>query len=159
MAKKAKKNEDCIIEIKNRKASFLYKVVEQFEAGISLQGSEIKSIRQGKANLNDAYCTFKGDELYVISLYIAEYEHGGHYNHKPRRDRKLLLKRHELKKLQKKVKEKGFTIVPFRLFINLRGFAKLDIALVQGKRSVDKSKSIKERDIARDMDRQLKRYR
>ncbi len=159
MAKKAKKSEDCILEIKNRKASYLYQFVEEFEAGLSLQGSEIKSIRQGKANLNDAYCSFKGDELYVHNLYIAEYEFGNHYNHKPRRDRKLLLKKNELKKLQKKVKEKGFTIIPFRLFINLRGLAKLDIALVQGKRSVDKSQSIKERDIARDMDRQLKRYR
>ncbi len=159
MAKKAKKSEDCIIEIKNRKASFLYSFIEEFEAGIALQGSEIKSIRQGKANLNDAYCSFKGEELYVHNLYIAEYEHGGHYNHKARRDRKLLLRKHELKKLQKKVKERGFTIIPFRLFVNLKGLAKLDIALVQGKRSVDKSQSIKERDIARDMDRQLKKYR
>jgi len=158
MAKK-KKAEDSIIEIKNKKASYLYLFLDTFEAGIQLTGTEIKSIRMGKANLNDAYCQFNNGELYVKNMYVAPYEFGSYYNHESRADRKLLLKRHELKKLEKKVKERGCTIIPFRLFVNLRGFAKLDIALVQGKRSKDKSQLIKERDIKRETDRALKDHR
>ena len=158
MAKK-KKNEECIIEINNRKASYLYNFIDTFEAGIQLTGTEIKSIRQGKANLNDAYCVFNKGELFVKNMYIAPYEYGSYYNHETRRDRKLLLKKTELKKLDRKVKERGCTIIPFRLFVNMRGLAKLEIALTQGKKSHDKSQIIKERDIKRDMDREVKGYR
>ena len=155
MAKKEKKRK---VEIVNRKAKFEYKFLDLYEAGMMLTGTEVKSLRAGEANLTDAFCYFKKDELYVKNLFIAEYKLGTHYNHEPRRLRKLLLRRQELKKLQKKVTEKGFTIVPYRLYFNDRGFAKLEIALAQGKASYDKRKSIKERDNKREMDR-LKKIR
>lgn len=141
------------VNIKNRKAGFEYFLVETFTAGIVLTGTEIKSIRAGKANLTDAYCTFEGEELWVINLHISEYERGTHFNHEPKRPRKLLLTRRELKRLQTKVKEKGFTIIPTRLFINEKGWAKLEIALARGKHSYDKRESIKQRDQKRDMER------
>lgn len=137
----------------NKKAEFEYQFIDVFEAGIQLKGTEIKSIRNGKVNLRDAYCIFKRGELYVRSLFIGVYDFGNQFNHEPRRARKLLLKRTELRKLEKKVKERGFTIVPIRLFINERGFAKLDIALAQGKKSFDKRESIKQKDQKREMDR------
>jgi len=152
----AKKKKVHTVEIKNRKASYEYKFIETFEAGLKLMGTEIKSIRSGNANLNDAYCTFNEGELYVRSLFISEYLFGNIFNHETRRDRKLLLHKQELKKLQKKVKEKGFSIVPFRLFINERGFAKLDIALAQGKKAYDKRQSIKAKDSKRELDRMRK---
>ena len=120
-----------------------------------LTGTEIKSIRDGKANLTDAYCAFKGEELYVFNLHISEYSLGTHYNHDPKRDRKLLLNRRELKKLLTKIKEKGYTIIPTLLYINEKGLAKLDIALAKGKKSYDKRETIKKKDIHRDMERQL----
>lgn len=154
MAKKKKSTH--VVEIKNRKASFDYKFIETFEAGIKLFGTEIKSIRAGNANLKDAYCSFESGELYVNSLFISEYLFGNNFNHETRRTRKLLLHRRELKKLRKKTKEKGFSIIPFRLFINERGFAKLDIALAQGKKSYDKRDSIKAKDNKRELDRMKK---
>lgn len=154
MAEKKPKN----IEIKNRKARYEYHFIDTYEAGLVLQGSEIKSIRQGQVNLNDAYCTFKKGELFVQSMYIKEYKFATYFNHEARRERKLLLKRQELKKLEKKVKERGFAIVPYRLFISDRGFAKLEIALAQGKKSFDKRQSIKEKDQKRDLDRIKKAY-
>ena len=154
MAAKKKKTQQ--VEIKNRKASYEYSFIDTFEAGIKLFGTEIKSIRASNANLNDAYCVFEEGELYVRSLFISEYLFGNIFNHETRRNRKLLLHKQELKKLQKKVKEKGFSIVPFRLFINERGFAKLDIALAQGKKSYDKRQSIKEKDNRRELDRMKK---
>ncbi len=154
-----KKTTSHAVEIINKRASYEYQIVEKYEAGIALLGTEIKSIRQRKVNLNDAYCFFKGNELYVKNMHIAEYEYGGAFNHDPRRLRKLLLHRHELRRLQTKVKEKGFTIVPLRLYINERGIAKLEIALVTGKKKYDKKTAIKERDIAREMERELKRWR
>ncbi|MEO1514484.1 MAG: SsrA-binding protein SmpB [Bacteroidota bacterium] len=146
------------IEIVNRKAKFEYYFVDEFEAGIVLTGTEIKSIRAGHANLNDAYCVFRQGELYVRSLHVAEYKFGTYYNHEPRRMRKLLLNKKELRKLERKVKEKGNTIVPYRLYVTDRGFAKLEIALAKGKKSFDKRASIKERDSKRDLDR-LKKTR
>jgi SsrA-binding protein len=144
------------IEIVNRRAKFEYQFLDTYEAGIVLQGTEIKSIRQGNANLNDAYCYFKDGELYIKSMYIAEYENGTYANHEARRTRKLLLHRRELKKLERRVKEKGMTIVPYRLYLSERGIAKLEIALSQGKKSYDKRQTIKERDSKREMSRMKK---
>lgn len=144
-----------VINIKNKKARFAYHLVEEIEAGIVLTGTEIKSIREGKVSLADSYCTFRNGELFVINLHISEYSLGTHYNHDPKRDRKLLLNRRELKKLETKTKEKGFTIVPVNLYVNERGIAKLNIALARGKHFYDKRESIKKRDIERDMDRAL----
>ena len=141
------------INIKNRKASFEYELIERFVAGMKLVGTEIKSIRNGKANLSDSYCQFYNGELFVKSLHISEYEMGTHFNHEAKRDRKLLLNRKELQKLEKKVKESGFTIVPIRLFINDRGLAKLEIALARGKKVYDKRETLKQKDAQRDMDR------
>ncbi len=146
---KAKSN----IEIKNKRASFDYEFVERFMAGIVLSGTEIKSIRAGKASLVDSYCYFSGGELYVRNMNIAEYWWGSYNNHDPRRDRKLLLTKRELRRLQRAVKEKGLTIVAVKMFINEKGLAKLDIALARGKREFDKRESIKEKDMRRDMDR------
>jgi len=142
-----------VINIKNRRASFEYYLLEQFTAGLLLTGTEIKSIREAKANINDAYCTFKDDELFVLNMHIAEYTYGTYNNHNPKRDRKLLLNARELKKLQNKVKEKGFTIVPVALFINENGLAKLNIALAKGKHSYDKRESLKEKDMKREISR------
>jgi len=141
------------IRIKNRKASFEYFLIERMVAGIKLQGTEIKSIREGKANLTDSYCAFVHEELYVRNLHIAEYTYGTYNNHEPKRDRKLLLKKRELKKLLTKVKEKGLTIVPVQLFVNERGLAKLEIALAKGKHTYDKRESLKQNDSKREMDR------
>lgn len=141
------------IRIKNRKASFEYFLIERLVAGIQLQGTEIKSIREGKANLTDSYCAFVREELYVRNLHIAEYTYGTYNNHEPKRDRKLLLNKRELKKLHTKVKEKGLTIVPVSLFVNERGLAKLEISLAKGKHTYDKRESLKQQDSKREMDR------
>lgn len=153
-----KQEDKPIIEIKNRRASFEFKFIQEFEAGIMLTGTEIKSVRKGAVNLNDAFCMIRKGELYVKNLFIAEYELGTSFNHDPRRLRKLLLRKSELNKLERKVKERGFTIVPIRLYINQRGLAKLQIALAQGKKAYDKRESIKQKDQQRDLDR-LKRIR
>ncbi|MFT4031290.1 MAG: SsrA-binding protein SmpB [Siphonobacter sp.] len=141
------------VDIRNRRASFEYQFLEVFTAGMALTGTEIKSIRQGKANLTDAYCLFLHDELYVRSMNISKYEEGTHYNHDPLRDRKLLLKGRELRRLALKLKDQGLTIVPTKLFISTRGFAKLEIALAKGKKLHDKRQDIKERDVKREMAR------
>ena len=141
------------INIKNRKASFEYQFIDTFVAGISLVGTEIKSIRNNKANISDAHCVFIDNELFVKNLHIAEYPHGGHINHEPKRARKLLLNRQELNKMLGKVKGKGNSIIPIRLFINEKGKAKLEITLAKGKKILDKRESIKEKDQKRDMDR------
>ncbi len=146
------------IEIRNKKASYLFEFLEKFIAGIQLTGTEIKSIRQGKANLTDAYCFFRDHELYVKNMHIAEYEYGTYTNHDPVRERKLLLKRSELKRLEKKVNERGLTIVVIRLFINERGLAKVEIALARGKKEYDRREDIKQRDAKRDIDRMRKKY-
>ncbi|KRO53714.1 MAG: SsrA-binding protein [Cryomorphaceae bacterium BACL11 MAG-121001-bin54] len=141
------------INIKNRKASFEYQFIATFVAGISLVGTEIKSIRNNQANISDAYCVFMDEDLYVKNLHIAEYPNGGYANHEPKRDRKLLLNKQELHKMLGKVKEKGNAVIPIRLFINESGKAKLEIALARGKKIYDKRESIKENDQKRDMDR------
>ncbi|MEM9821736.1 MAG: SsrA-binding protein SmpB [Bacteroidota bacterium] len=141
------------IEIKNRKAAFEYHFLAEFEAGLVLTGTEIKSIRDGNANLKDAYCFFRKGELYVKNMFIAEYKFGTYNNHEPLRLRKLLMKKTELKKLQRKVKEKGQTIIPYRLYLSERGLAKLEIQLSQGKKSFDKRATIKERENKRNLDR------
>jgi SsrA-binding protein len=141
------------INIKNKKAFFDYEIVEKLVAGIQLAGTEIKSIRQGKVSLADSYCYFVNNELYLKSARIAVYDQGSYNNHEPYRDRKLLLNRKELNKLEKKTREKGFTIVALRLFISESGYAKLEIGLAKGKRQYDKREAIKQKDLKRDMDR------
>lgn len=141
-------------EITNRKAKFEYNFLQGFEAGLMLKGTEVKSLRNGEANLNDAYCVFnKKGELFLKSSYIAEYEYGNTNNHETRRDRKLLLKKTELKKLERRSTEKGLTIVPYKFFFSERGFAKIEIFLSQGKKEYDKRNTIKDRDSKRDLDR------
>ncbi|MEY4955000.1 MAG: hypothetical protein RI981_1085 [Bacteroidota bacterium] len=144
------------VEIKNRRASFEYTFLDTFTAGLVLTGTEIKSIRQGKANLTDAYCIFFQDELFVRNMHISMYDEGTHFNHDPLRDRKLLLSKRELAKLQKELKNVGLTIIPTRLFISDKGYAKLNIALAKGKKTFDKRDDIKEKDIKRDMDRSMR---
>ena len=146
------------INIKNKRATFDYVISDTYTAGIVLTGTEIKSIRLGKASLVDTYCVFTGDELWVKNMYVAEYFYGSYTNHTARRDRKLLLERKELRKLKQSVKSPGFTIVPTRLFINERGLAKLVIGLARGKHEYDKRESIKERDDKREMDRIKRHY-
>ena len=141
------------VNIKNKKASYNFEFVEKFIAGIVLGGTEIKSVRQGKANLVDAYCFFIADELWVSGMHIAEYSYGSYNNHDPKQDRKLLLNRRELNKLKKNSQIKGFTIVATRLFLNERGLAKLEIALAKGKREYDKREDIRKRDTERELDR------
>lgn len=144
------------ISIKNKKAFFDYEIIENFYAGIQLAGTEIKSIRGAKASLVDSYCSFTGNQLYVKNMHISEYELGTCNNHIAKRDRKLLLHKKELAKIQKKAKEGGITIVPLKLFINDRGLAKLEISLAKGKKTYDKRESLKLKDDTREMDRARK---
>jgi SsrA-binding protein len=137
------------INIVNKKARFEYNLFDSFIAGISLRGTEIKSLRDGKVSLSDAYCTIINSEIFVKNMDIAEYSHGNIHNHDPKRTRKLLLNSREIRKLDTRVKEKGFTIVPLRIFINDRGFAKLEVALAKGKKIYDKRETIKDRDMKR----------
>lgn len=145
------------LNIRNKRAYFEYHILEKYTAGIKLLGTEIKSIREGKANLSDAFCTFIDNQLYVRNLHIAEYSHGSFYNHESKRDRVLLLHKKELKKLREKGEEKGFTIIPLALFISDRGFAKLEIGLAQGKKIYDKRDTIKDRETKIELDRAMKR--
>ncbi len=144
------------IDIKNKKALHNFEVLEKLVAGIQLTGTEIKSIRDGRASLIDSYCYFKDNELWIKGMHIAEYKSGSYYNHDPKRDRKLLLQRKELRKWKKKYNEKGLTIVATRLFINERNLAKVDIALARGKHEYDKREDIKKKDMKRQMDRYKK---
>lgn len=138
---------------KNKKAYFQYEFSETMEAGIQLLGTEIKSIRDGKISFTDSYCIFKRNEIFVRGLHISEYILGTHNNHDPKRDRKLLLNRREIGQWQKKVNEKGYTIIPVKLYINDKGIAKLEIALARGKKMYDKRETIKQKDVKRDLDR------
>jgi SsrA-binding protein len=140
--------------IKNRKAFHEFEILESFTAGIQLTGTEIKSVRDGKVNMNDAYCYLQKGELWIKNMHISEYEKGTHYNHEPKRDRKLLLTKKELKKLDGKMKEKGFAVVPLKIFFSGTGYAKVEIALARGKKLYDKRDSIKERDVKREMERE-----
>lgn len=145
-------------EIVNRKAKFEYHFHQILEAGVILTGTEVKSLRAGNANLNDAYCLIKDGRIEIISMHIAEYDHGNIFNHEPRRTRRLLLKKSEINKLERKINEKGMTLVPYRVYFSDRGIAKIEIALAQGKKSYDKRESIKDRDAKRDLDRVKKLY-
>ena len=151
MAKKEKYKKE--IEIVNKKAEYEFHFRETVEAGIMLTGTEVKSIRLGNANLKDAFCFFRKGELFVKNLYIAEFKFGNINNHETRRLRKLLLKKQELKKWEKKVKEKGFTIVPYKITLSERGLVKIEIVLGQGKKYYDKRDTIKQRDNKRQMER------
>lgn len=141
------------INIRNRQAGFEYELLDKYTAGLVLTGTEIKSIREGKVNLQDGYCYINNGEFFVKGINITPYAEGTHYNHEAMRERKLLLKKSEIKKLGSKAEEKGFTLIPTRLFINERGLAKLEIALARGKKLHDKRDSIKERDAKRELDR------
>ncbi|MEZ4974316.1 MAG: SsrA-binding protein SmpB [Cyclobacteriaceae bacterium] len=141
------------VNIKNRQATFQYELLDKFVAGMVLKGTEIKSIREGKVNLQDGHCYFNNGELFVKGINITPYDQGTHYNHEAARERKLLLKRTELRRLETKSEEKGLTMVPLRLFINDRGYAKLEIALARGKKVHDKRQTIKERDVKRELNR------
>jgi SsrA-binding protein len=144
------------MEIKNRSAYFEYYIDEKYVAGIMLTGTEVKSLREGKANFNDSYCIFQSGELWLRSFHISEYSHGTVNNHDPIRERKLLLNRRELKKLESRIKEKGYTIVPLRLFFNDKNLAKVEIGLAKGKKLHDKRESIKQKDTEREMKRYIK---
>ena len=143
------------VNIENRRARFDYQFLDTFTAGLVLKGTEIKSIREGKAGLADSYCYFRNDELFVKNFHITEYADASFYNHEPMRERKLLLSRQELNKLIRKVKDQGLTIVPVKLFISDRGFAKMNIALAKGKKAYDKRDDIKKKDIEREMNRKF----
>ncbi len=146
------------INIRNKRASFDYELIERFAAGVQLVGTEIKSIRLGKANLVDSYCYFVKGELWLKGMRVSEYFYGTYNNHQPERDRKLLLKKKELQKLDRKTKESGLTIVPVKIFLNERGFAKVEIALARGKKMHDKRETLKHKDASREMDRVRKKY-
>ena|SRR5690606_19020222 len=144
------------MEIVNRKARYEYHMLQKLEAGIVLSGTEVKAIRQGKANMSDAWCLLEGGELFIKNLHIAEYDHGGPDQHITKATRKLLLHKAELNKLERRVTEKGLTIIPYRIYFSERGHVKCEIWLAQGKKAFDKRDSIKEKDIKREMDRRLK---
>ena len=149
MAKKEKDPNN--VNIKNKKASFEFTFIVKFVAGIMLQGSEIKSIREGKVNLQASYCVIHHEEAFVKELHISPYKDASHYNHEPKRERKLLLNKREIKKLTEKSQEQGLTIIPVRLFVTNKGLAKLEIALAKGKKLHDKRHDIKEKDVKRDL--------
>lgn len=146
------------INILNKRAKFDFEFIDRYDAGIVLTGTEIKSLRLGKASITESFCEFSGHELFMINSHIEEYSFGTHYNHKAKSERKLLLNKKELKKLLKDVQNKGLTIVPLRLYINEKGFAKVEIALARGKKNYDKRETIKDRDTKRDLDRLKKSY-
>jgi len=156
MAKPKKNNAPK--EVVNRKAKYEYQFLDSFEAGLVLIGTEVKSIKAGNVNLSDAYCLFENGNLTLKSLYIAEYEYGTIHNHETRRDRRLLLRKNELKKLHRRVTEKGMTIVPYRIYFSERGFIKIELYLAEGKKTYDKRNTIKERENKRSLDRIKKEY-
>lgn len=145
------------VNIKNRRATFDYEISDTYTAGIVLTGTEIKSIREGKAGLTDTFCVVDNNEVWVKGMYIAEYFYGSYNNHTERRDRKLLLSRKEIQKIVKAVSDPGFTLIPLRLFINEKGLAKLVVGVARGKKQYDKRQSIKEREDKRTLDRIMKR--
>ncbi|KJJ39521.1 MULTISPECIES: SsrA-binding protein SmpB [Aequorivita] len=146
------------VKIKNRKARFEYEILDTYTAGIVLRGTEIKAIREGKASIAESFCEFSNGELFVINMTVQEYSHATHYNHSPKSERKLLLNRSELKKLEKEVRNSGLTIIPLVLFTNSKGLAKMDIALAKGKKEYDKRETIKERDTKKQLSRIKKAF-
>jgi len=143
-------------EIKNRSAYHEYFIDDKYEAGLVLMGTEVKSIREGKVSFNDSYCLLHKGEVFVKSLHIAEYSHGNINNHEPSRDRKLLLRKREIRKIEAKLKEKGYTLVPLRIYFNEKGLAKMDIGLGKGKKLHDKRESLRKKDVEREMKRYIK---
>ncbi len=143
-------------EIKNRSAYHEFFIDAKYEAGMVLLGTEVKSIRAGKVSFNDSYCLLQKGEMWLKSLHIAEYSHGNINNHDPLRDRKLLLKKREIRKIEGKLKEKGYTLIPLRIFFNEKNFVKIELALAKGKKLYDKRESIKQKDVEREMKRHLK---
>jgi len=146
------------IIIKNKRSAFDFELLSTYTAGIVLVGTEIKSIRQGKASLVDTFCFFSNNELWVKNMNVSEYFYGSYNNHQPRRDRKLLLNRKELDKIRRLTKESGFTIVPTQLYLDEKGLAKLQIAVAKGKKSYDKRETLKEKDDKRQIDRVMKKF-
>lgn len=144
------------MELHNRKALHDYFIESRYNAGMVLTGTEIKSLRTGKVSFNDSYCYFAHNELFVKSLHIAEYKYGTDANHDPMQDRKLLLTKRELRKLEAKIKEKGYSIIPLRIYINEKGFAKMEIGLAKGKKNYDKRETIKNREHEREMNRRIR---
>ena len=148
------------VNILNKKAGYLYELLDSYTAGIVLTGTEIKSIRSGKASIAESFCEFnENSELFVVNMTVQEYDYGNHYNHKPKAERKLLLNKKELQKLEKEVKNSGLTIIPTKLFINEKGFAKLRITLAKGKKLFDKRERIKDRENKRNLDRIKKNFK
>ena len=155
----SKKVKDISISISNRKARFDYELLEVFTAGIQLQGTEIKSLRAGNANLAEAYCYVQQSEVWITGMYIAEYQYGSYMNHEPKRLRKLLLNKKEINKISSALQNVGITIVPLKLYITDKGWAKIDIALAKGKKLHDKREDLKQKDDKRQMDRALKKFK
>lgn len=147
------------INIQNKKAGFEFEIIDRYEAGIVLRGSEIKVIRNGGGSISEAFCIMRDGELFIKNMNIPEYSHGGYANHKPETLRKLLLTKRELNRIDSKIREKGLSVIPLRLFISERGFAKLEIGVGKGKKKFDKRESLKEKDTKREMDRAMKKYR
>ena len=143
-------------EIKNKKASFEYHFIQTFDAGIVLTGTEVKSIREGKANLTDSYCLLQNGEVWAKNIHISEYKEGSYNNHEPKRIRKLLLNKSEIRKIQSKLREKGTTIIPVKLFFNERGFAKLQIAVARGKKTFDKREDLKKKEAKRELEKVIR---
>jgi SsrA-binding protein len=142
------------LHIVNRKASFEYHIQQKFIAGLMLTGTEVKSVREGNATIGEAYCVFRGEELFVVRMNIGKWKQGSYYNHDPLRARKLLLKKSELRKLRAKADEKGYAIIPLRVFLSDTGYVKIEIAIGQGKKEFDKRESIKEREVERSLRRE-----
>ena len=150
----SKKKDDTVrINIQNRKARYEYEILDKYSAGMVLKGTEIKSIREGQASIKEAFCYISKGEIFIKNAHISEYSHGSHFNHEPKRERKLLLNKQEINKINKKMKDVGLTIVPLKIYISGRGFAKIDIAVAKGKKLHDKRDSIKTKDVQRDMNR------
>jgi SsrA-binding protein len=144
-----------MISLINRQATFIYFIEDKFEAGLQLLGTEVKSLREGKASFNEAYCLLEEGEVWIKSLHIAPYSHGSHANHDPIRTRKLLLQKKEIKKIESRLKEKGYTVVPLKIFFSSKGFAKVVIGLARGKKQADKKESLKKKQAEREMKKDL----
>lgn len=147
------------IDIKNKRAGFEFEISDRFQAGVMLTGSEIKSIREGGGSISEAFCIVRNGEVFIKNMNIPEYSHGSYANHEPMRLRKLLLTKRELGRIETKMRERGLSVIPMRLFINERGFAKIEIGLGKGKKKFDKRESLKARDTKREMDRVMKKYK
>ena len=155
----SKKSNDKSISITNRKAKFEYQLLDIYTAGIQLQGTEIKSLREGNANLTESYCYIQNGEAWITGMYIAEYDHGSYMNHEPKRVRKLLLNKKEINKVTSALQDVGVTIVPLKLYITDKGWAKIEIALAKGKKLYDKREDLKQKDDKRQIDRALKEFK